>query len=435
MKIRYIYTITCILLSITTARSQESELQKHYREMALKYNQDVLASEKNIQMSKELEKSAKTDYKPKVSAGANFNYTGNPMELSLDLPSFDNPLSFQGRDTKYGASVSLTQPVYAGGKIRESVKMAQSQTNLAQNQSQMIKADISYEADSRYWNAVARKEIANIMQSYQRSVKELVTVIDERVKAELISRNDLLMAEVKLNEVSYQLQQAQNNCEVARLSLNSFIGTGFDDLTPIDSTIPPIETVSVGAEDLKDVPANRAETRIAQDKISIQESMLKIKDSQFRPQFYIGADGNYSSPGYNFNSDLDPNYTIYAKLSVPLFEWGKKKREKKASGYRIGMAKDNYSKVEDHINLEVSSAYYNYREAITQVSLTQNSLAKARENENMATDRYKEGLISIAEVLDAQLFHQTAQINYVQSRINAQLSLSGLNRALGKYQF
>lgn len=435
MKIRYICALSCVFLSITTAYSQESELQKRYREMALEYNQDVQASEKNIEISKELEKSAKTDYKPKLSAGANFNYTGNPMELSLDIAAFDNPVHFQAKDTKYGTSVSLSQPIYAGGKIRESVKMAQNQTNLAQNQSQMIKADISYQADSRYWNAVARREIAGIMQSYQYSVNELVAVIDERVKAEMISRNDLLMAEVKLNEVSYQLKQAQNNCEVARLSLNSFIGIGFNDVTRIDTVVPAIEVANTNVEEFKNLPANRAETRMAQDKISIQESMLKIRDSQFRPQFHIGADGSYSSPGYNFNPDLDPNYSVYAKLSVPLFEWGKKKREKKASEYRIGIAKDNYSKIEDHINLEVKSAYYSYNQAVDQVILTQSSLDKAKENENMAIDRYKEGLISIAEVLDAQLFHQTAQINYVQSRVNAQLSFSGLKHALGKYQF
>lgn len=435
MKTLYIYILFGILIYTSPTYSQESELQKRYREIALKYNQDVQASEKNIQLSKELEKSAKADYKPKLSAGANFNYTGNPMELSLDIAALNAPLHFQGKDMQYGASASLTQPVYAGGKIRESVKIAQNQTSLAQNQAQMIKSDISYEADIRYWNAVSSIEVTNIMYAYQLAVQKLVTVTDERVKAELISRNDLLMAEVKLNEVNYQLKRAQNNCEIARLSLNSFIGAGFNEITPIDSAVPAAKPISLNEASFKDIQTNRAETHIAEDHIYIQESMLKIKDSQFRPQFYIGADGSYSSPGYNFNPDLDPNYAIYAKISVPLFEWGKRKKEKKASEYRIGIAKDNFSKVTDNIALEVKSAYYNYQEAADQVLLTQSSLGKAKENEDMATDRYKEGLISIAEVLDAQLFHQTAQINYVQSRVNAQLALSDLNRALGKYQF
>ena len=35
----------------------------------------------------EVEKSARADLKPKLSGAANFQYTGNPLELSLDVPS------------------------------------------------------------------------------------------------------------------------------------------------------------------------------------------------------------------------------------------------------------------------------------------------------------------------------------------------------------
>lgn len=77
-----------------SAFGQDSGLLNRYRSRALEYNQDVKAAEKNIALSKEYEKSAKADYKPKLSAGANFDYTGNPIELSLDLPSSDNPVRF-----------------------------------------------------------------------------------------------------------------------------------------------------------------------------------------------------------------------------------------------------------------------------------------------------------------------------------------------------
>ena len=55
---------------------------------------------------------------------------------------------------------------------------------------------------------------------------------------------------------------------------------------------------------------------MAQDKISIQESVRKLNQAQFLPQFYVGLDGSYSSPGYNFKADLDPNYAVYAKVSI-----------------------------------------------------------------------------------------------------------------------
>lgn len=423
--------IISAMFFVVPVYGQHSELLSQYRNRALQYNQDMKAAEKNIALSKELEKSAKTEYKPKLSAGANFNYTGNPMELSLDLPSLDNPLQFEGRHMKYGASVSLAQPLYTGGRIREGVKKAEAESRLALNQSEMIKSDISYEADLRYWSTVARNEMVKVTRRFTGAVEELTKVIRERVEVQLVDRNDLLMAEVKLNDARYQLMQAENNYEVARMSLNSFIGVDYDLVIPIDTLVSPIHEVGSLPAYMDQAGNNRPELRMAQDKISIQESAHKLNQSQFLPQFYVGVDGSYSSPGYNFKADLDPNYAVYAKVSIPLFEWGKRRNEKRAGEYRVAIARENFSKVKDVVSLEVQSAYYNYVQAVERVTLTENSLIKAQENEAMALERYREGKMSVDGVLDAQMFHQTAQMNFVQSRLTAQISYSAFVRALG----
>ncbi|MEG1748101.1 MAG: TolC family protein [Tannerellaceae bacterium] len=419
------------LLATLTTEAQESEQLMDYRSRAERYNQDVQASEKNIRIGRELEQAARADYKPKLSAGANFNYTGNPMELTLDLPSLGQPMTFEGRDLKYGANLSLTQPVYTGGRIKETVRQAQKATSFAINQTEAIKSNIRYEADMRYWNTVARAEMTAIMDRFRLSVERLTDVVRARVEVKLVDRSDLLMAEVKLNEANYQRMQAVNNYEVARMTMNSFIGTPLSEETPTDSIIPPILFAGTLTEQLATAGANRAELRMAEDRIAIQQSALKLNDAKYLPQFYVGVDGSYGSPGYNFKSDLDPNYAVYAKISIPLFEWGKRRSEKRASALRVSIAKDNYSKVSDGVRLEVQSAYYSFTQATERVRLTANSLAKARENEAMAVEKYKEGKISIAEVLDAQIYHQTAQVNYVQSRLAAQMSHSEFIRAVG----
>lgn len=85
--------------------------------MALDYNHDLKAADKNIAASIELEKAAQKDLRPKLSGEANFQYTGNPLQLNIDLPSMQTPLAFEGRNMKYGASLSLLQPVYTGGGL------------------------------------------------------------------------------------------------------------------------------------------------------------------------------------------------------------------------------------------------------------------------------------------------------------------------------
>lgn len=435
MKIKQTIILCCILISSGTLFAEESDMQKQYREKVLQYNQDIEAAKQNIGMREEMIKSAKADFKPKLSAGGNFNYTGNPMELTLDIPSMGSPMSFQGNDIKYGISATIMQPVYTGGQISESYAMAQKEKSLAVGQSDMIKSDISYQADIRYWNTVAKDEVADVAKSFKQSVQKLVEVVRDRVEVEYTDRNDLLMAEVKLNEADYQLLQADNDYEIARMTLNSFAGVDFEKELPTDTVIIAINKVEEISQEINTAVNNRPEMRIAQEKISIQQSALKLEDSQFKPRLYVGLDGNYSSPGYNFKPDIDPNYAVYAKISIPIFEWGKRRSTKQASTYRINMAKENMSKVKDNINLEIQSAYYSYSQAVNKVQLTSNSLLKASENEQLALDKYKEGNISIVEVLEAQMYHQQAQLNYIQSKANAQIYRSGFIRALGLYSF
>ncbi len=90
----------------------------------------------------------------------------------------------------------------------------------------------------------------------------------------------------------------------------------------------------------------------------------------------------------------------------------------------MDIATENYSSVKDNVQLEIETAFYTYNQAVEQVILTENSLDKARENEELAMDQYKEGRISIVEVLNAQMYHQEAKVNHIQSKLNAQIAKS-----------
>lgn len=422
---------TFVFLSLPVLAQQSTLLEK-YRTMALDYNHDLKAAEKNIAASMEVEKSARADLKPKLSGAASFQYTGNPMELTLDIPSIGLSKTVEGKNLNYGGSLSILQPVYTGGRVLESIRMAQHQQALAGNQAKALNDAVCYQTDIQYWSAVARQEIVDVAEDFRNSIAALVKIIKERVEVGLVDPQDLLMAEVKLNEAEYQLLQAQSNFETGRMALNSMIGVRLEQPTELDAQIP---IVVVSDSLWLSTGMGRPEIQMAYDKIRIAESTKKLNDSQFKPQFYVGVEGSYSSPGYNFKKDLDPNYAVYAKVSVPIFEWGKRRSEKRVSSFRIGMAEDNLNKVVDRVELEVSVARKALSQAIERVRLSESSLAKAEENEAKAVERYNEGKVSVVEVIDAQTYRQTSQVNYVQAKAAAQGHYSELIKALHSYDY
>lgn len=415
----------------SVAVAQQNTLLEKYRSMAVEYSHDLKAADKNIAASIELEKAAQKDLYPKLSGNANFQYTGNPLELTLDLPSTGNPVTFEGKDLKYSASVSLTQPIYTGGRLLETIRLARYRHNVSGFQEEYIRSGIYLQTDMQYWNTVARTEIVRISDDYRNSIASLTQTIRERVNAGLTDRQDLLMMEVKLNEAEYQLLQARKNLENGLMALNSLIGVELGAPTEVEDSVSMVVVNDVSL--WSDGGAVRPELKIATEQIRMAESEKKLVLSKYRPQFYVGVDGSYSSPGYNFRTDMDPNYAVYAKVSVPLFEWGKRKNEKRASSFKVDMATDNLNKVTDGVNLEIQTARNSLRQAMEQAELTRNSLDKARENETMALERYDEGKSSITEVIDAQTYRQIAQMNHVQAKVSAQNYYSELLKALNKY--
>lgn len=424
---------TCLSITYTLS-AQESVFQQEYRKQVLDYNQDIKVAQQNAGMHSEYRKVAKSDFKPKLIGGANFNYTGNPYEISLNSPTTGNNMSFEGQHMNYGVGLSLEQSIYAGGSLQGQLDAAKYKQSIATNNLDRTINAVLFEADVKYWQVIAQNEMVDVARSYVNSVKKLEEVARHRVEVDYADKNDLLMTEVKLNDANYQLLRAQNSAQISTLALYSFanidqsVNIALDDFVIALKDQPQLDSDVIG------LVSKRPEILMANDQINLEKSNKKISKSKYRPQFSIGIDGSYSSPGYNFKTDMDFNYAVYAKLSVPIFEWGKGKSTSRAHDYSIQMATQQKSKLEDNINLEIRSAYYNYSQSIDQVKLTENSLLKAKESEDLTLDRYKEGTVSIVEVLNSQLYHQQAQINYIQSKLNAQIAKSEFERTTLSYK-
>lgn len=426
------WILLCLLCVSSQLYAQNSTFLQQYCSKVKEYNQDIKAAHYAVAAQQEKEKSAKANFLPSLSGNANVGYTGNPLELSVDIPGVNESLEFHGRNTKYGASLTLAQPIYSGGAIRANYEKAKRENEISSYERERIINNILYDANVYYWNKVARQEMVGVAEEFKQSVSALVEVVKHRVEQEYSDRNDLLMAEVKLNDAEYRLIQAQNEAEIARLSMNSFSGAPFDEVIPTDSLVIPLKEDASFEGAIENVVTVRPETKMAISQVEVQKSAAKIANAQYLPQLSFGIDGSYSSPGYDFKADLDPNYVVYAKLSVPIFEWGKRRNTRKIGKYSISMAIENQLKTIDNVRLEIKTAFYAYSQAVEKVQLTENSLIKASESEKMAMGKYIEGQISIVEVINAQLYHQEAKVNYIQSKLNAQIAKSAFDRAVGR---
>ena len=129
----------------------------------------------------------------------------------------------------------------------------------------------------------------------------------------------------------------------------------------------------------------------------------------------------------------DPVYntSFVAGVNIPIVRWGKKKQEVKKE-MSLAQAKTyELQEIKDKVTLEVHSTNYQLEETIIRKELTKASLEKAVTNLDIMTDRYLEGLSSILEVLDAQLYWQRAFREMLDARLLYKMAIAYHKKAIG----
>lgn len=427
-----IYLSVLTMLAGTSVFAQEYLSLQQYRIRALEYNQDIQAAAHEVAARKAMKHTAKADFLPRFAADGQASYTGNPQEFSLNLN--ERVLSRQAKHGKYDLSVGIEQPLYQGGALRAEVKKAESMQKQAESMTEVAIQDVSLEADRRYWNYVAGLELLHVSHEYFLASDSLARTIEDRVREKLTDRGDLLMAQVKRNDAAYRLQEAERNCKAAHDAFTYYIGMGEQDSVVLqtDSVITPLYDLLENSDTEQRILANRPEYAAAQKEMEIRQQQAKINRAQFLPRFSLGAKGQIGSPGYDFDPDTDPNYQVFVRMSIPIYEWGKRKDQRTADHHAVEKARLQAHKVKDDVMLQTRIARNNHDEAVRQVQLIENSLGKAQENRLLALDQYKEGMVSVSDVLDAQIYYLEAQHNYIESKYKAQIARSEYYRACGE---
>ena len=177
--------------------------------------------------------------------------------------------------------------------------------------------------------------------------------------------------------------------------------------------------------------STRPEIKIGENLVTVSDLNVGLTKSPYMPTIGVGAFGRWGTPGQNLSTEPRWNYQVFGYLNMPLIYFGKKGKEVEASQIRNQIALYQLDKTEDLVTLEVNQARYGLEESVRKVELTQNSVQQADENLDLITDRYVEGLSPIIDVLNAQLFWESAYKDFVAAKKEFQINYSLYIKALG----
>ncbi len=425
---RFSISILLILFSITMAFSQQDTLIYKYRRMSVDYQQQIKMAQSDFAGAKSMVEASKSDRLPKVDLGGGFSYLGVPLQLAPDADG--NP--GEQLNSFYSLDLTVFQPILTGGYLKNTRNAAISKAEIMKYYVVLNEQEVMMNSDSYYWSSVAKKEMSLLLIAYRDGIGEFLKVIQDKVDEEVVGMNELYQARVRFDDAEYKVIKTEKEFIISIMQLNRIIGLPIDNITNVASSLSVVEW-NTNENNLSNLAIQqRPEVSMLKNKISLNQFNEKITASAYNPQFGVGVGGNWGAPSPGLSATPDFNYSVRANLAIPIFYWGKKKEEVFASRQITEVSKLEMEQTKELITLQVESSYFDILETQDQLEYSISSLDNSTKNVEVMLDRYHEGLSSVLEVLDAQLYWQKTYLNYILAKYQLNTAFSNYQRAMGE---
>ena len=425
---RFSFSALLILFSLPLLFSQQDSLFYKYRRMAVEYQQSVKMAEKGVEGAQSLVDASKAGYLPRVDVDGSYNYFGIPMQINATAVG----PSGQELSHIYELGLWVSQPVYTGGYLKNSKNVAIARTDIARNYVDLSEQNTMLEADAYYLNVVTRKEVYGLSIKYRDAIGQFLQVIQDRVDEDIVGMNELYQARVRHNDAQYEVISSEKEYRVSLMELNRLVGIPLENETMHMDSLLVLEWNQAESDPVEKALEMRPEVGLKENEILMNQYNERVTASQYNPQINVGAGGTYGAPSPGSVTEPGPNYHVMANLAIPIFYWGQKKDEVHAKQQRTEQARLDLENTVDVVTLQVKSKRYELERSQEQVDFAYSSLDNASKNVEVMLDRYREGLSSVLEVLDAQLFWQKSYQNYIEAKFELNITHSAYLKAKGE---
>ena len=415
-----IITIGILLITMVSGKAQTLTVEQ-YRAKVLEYNQDIKQSRETVKAAIYALKGVKTGFFPKLQLGGNYSYQIEDLEF---MPGVDL------KHDNYSAEAALSQNVYSGSAVRKQQEAAKLQKAIARLGEELTIDNIVYAADVSYWTVAANESLFYISQEFVMIVRELDGIVQKRFDEGAISKTDLLMVKTRLKEAELQQSTRSMNYQTAMQSFKIMMGAPLEEqVVIIDSIQKPV--IVPALQPLEVALKRRADYQIAAQDFNLIKQQTKIIRSKYLPQFAVGLKETWGTPMINVDGKEKFATVAFAKLSMPIFNWGEKRQYVKQNRAMETSKELAMSKVEDQVKEELANAWVKLNENWKQVEIANSTLEIARENLKLNTFSYNEGKLPILDVLSSQATWLQSYTNVVSANYQYKVAYAEYVKILG----
>ena len=342
----------------------------------------------------------------------------------------------------YAGGIVVNQPIYMGGAIKAANDMAAIGEQVAQNNISLKRQLVLYGVDNAYWLAISLKKKEALAIRYRDLAQKLNEDVKKMIREGVATRADGLKVEVAVNTADMQIARIQSGVSLAKMALCELCGLDLNgdiqlsderdaDLPPTPST--QFDNYIIPASDSTRLNETRPELRLLQNAVDMSKQNTKLLRSLYLPHVLLTAGYSVSNPNLfnGFQKRFTDLWNIGITVQVPVWNWGENKYKVRASKTATTIAQLEMDDVRKKIDLEIEQNRLRLKDANKQLATSHKNMAAAEENLRCANVGFKEGVMTVTEVMAAQTAWQTSRMAIIDAEISVKLAQTGLQKALG----
>ena len=416
-------------------------------DLGVKASKGLHSSGMRVAASEAKAKEANAARLPTLKFGAGYTRLSQvpPFEVSLPILPTKFVVS-QNYFNNYLIKIGLQQPLFTGFKLESAADMAGFNMKAAEQDLAMDRADLVYDIRAAYWNLYQAREFVKVVDESEAQIQAHLSDVKNMFDQGLMTRNEVLRAEVQLSNVRLARIDAGNAVEMAGVVLNSLLGLPLDTEVALATEISdpagredPLAQSSEPAADPESLAAEaqdvRPDVKAMELRIKASEAGVKAAKAGWYPQVFLS--GNYYDmrPNSRLLPARDKFYSTWdvsLNISMDLWNWGTTARQTQQARAQLAQTADALGQMKDAVAVEVRQCWLNLRKSREKIAVGRASVAQAEENLRVTTERFKEGVALNADVLDAEVTLLQARTNLTQSLVDMELARARLEKARGR---
>lgn len=356
--------------------------------------------------------------------------------INADIPLAWNKTHTNGVNSNsrtYDTSLSLDYLLFSFTR-EPSVETARQSLKAANWTQDQVLQNILFNAVTAYYQLFSSNEAVNANKTTEAYSLENLKAATLRYEVGVATLADKLQAETAYSQAKLTRVRSEGEVFIAQGNLANIMG--MEAGTPIDIASPPIQKPDTLAEQqVKTLidEAKKARPELLAAEADVKAARANVAAVQGTGLPSLSLVGNHDTV-FSDSALTQRNDSIGVRVTVPLFTGFNIHYQTEAAKAQLENQIATRDQVKNQVSLQVWQAYYNLITNQEAMKTSNDLLKSATESEKVASGRYKAGVGSILELLNAESSLASARLEQIRAQYNWYIAKVALAQAIGKLQ-